>query len=99
VKVLLRGELLGAKLDEKKESVFKTAETTCFGDAFSCLETKSFTLKTKENLMKVLVLRQLKASPKQVVLVHLSAVLNTLCFFSSDLTPERTTLSSPFRPG
>jgi hypothetical protein len=39
-KGLLRGELLGAKLDEKKESVFKTAErcaaTTCFGDAFSC---------------------------------------------------------------
>jgi hypothetical protein len=55
----------------KKQSVFKTAErcagTICFGNAFSCLKTKSFTLKTKENLMKVFVLRQLKASPKQVV--------------------------------
>jgi hypothetical protein len=57
-KGLLRGELLGVKLDEKKESVFKTVErcgeTTCFGDAFSCHKTKSFTSKTKENLMKVL---------------------------------------------
>jgi hypothetical protein len=45
MKGVLRGELSGAQSERKGQCVFITAEryaeTTCFGDAFSCLETKS----------------------------------------------------------
>jgi hypothetical protein len=48
-----RGELRGAQSERKGECVFETAErhtkTTCFGGAFSCLETKGFILRTKKN--------------------------------------------------
>jgi hypothetical protein len=46
MKGLPRGELSGAQSERKGQRVFKTAErraeTTCFGDASSCLETMSF---------------------------------------------------------
>jgi hypothetical protein len=68
----------------KKECIqccWKVHWTTCFGDAFSCLKTKTFIRFSFVFKVKLFVLRQLKALPKQIVPAHLSAVLNTLCFF------------------